>query len=230
MYIFIFLAGISFGSFLNVLIYRIPKDISIITPMSYCDNCKRKLTILEKLPLISFLIYRKCKCGYKIPIYYPVNESLCGIMCVIFYYFFHFNGFAYFLIFLLFYCISFIDYIYLKIPSSINFIILAISILLTIDHATIIDSIYNSLIFMGLISFIKILLESILDKEVIGEGDIIVFGTIGAFFDDTSGAICIFLSSLYALIFLLYKKSNIAPFVPFLFLGFFSVFFVKYIL
>ncbi|MDA3968958.1 prepilin peptidase [Helicobacter ibis] len=226
MYILIFLLGISFGSFLNLLIYRIPKNLSIIIPNSYCNNCKTPLKLLAKIPLISYFTHNRCACGYKVPFYYFIHELLAGILCVMLYYFFGVFGLLYFLLFLFFYCLAFIDYILLEIPSVLNFLVFFLAI--ATQYQSLYDCIINSLLFMGFISFLKIFLESILKKEVLGEGDIIIFGTIGASFDTLHAMICIFISALYALLFMIFYKKQIIPFVPFLFLGFFSVFFVKY--
>jgi prepilin signal peptidase PulO-like enzyme (type II secretory pathway) len=65
-----------FGSFTNVLIYRIPANLSVLSPGSYCPECKHSLSILEKIPLVSFMIQQgKCsKCQAKIPWHYPLVE------------------------------------------------------------------------------------------------------------------------------------------------------------
>lgn len=70
------LISLSFGSFTNVLIYRIPEAKSVFFPGSYCPSCQTHLSWLEKLPLISYLIQKaKCKhCGAKISIQYFLVE------------------------------------------------------------------------------------------------------------------------------------------------------------
>ena len=81
-----FIIGNCIGSFLNVVIYRLQQNISIIAPRSFCPNCKNKLTWRENIPLISYLIQRgKCLCCNKpISFRYPLIEFLTGILFIIF--------------------------------------------------------------------------------------------------------------------------------------------------
>ena len=81
-----FIIGICIGSFLNVVVYRFQKNVSIVTPRSFCPKCKIKLTWRENIPLISYLIQRrKClHCNQSISIRYPLIEFLTGILFIIF--------------------------------------------------------------------------------------------------------------------------------------------------
>ncbi|WP_158998935.1 prepilin peptidase [Pigmentibacter ruber] len=80
--IFVFLFGISIGSFLNVVAYRIPLNISIVRPRSFCPNCKKTVPNYALIPVIGYILtHAKCnKCNYKIPITYPIVELLTGIL------------------------------------------------------------------------------------------------------------------------------------------------------
>ena len=61
-YLQVFIAGLCIGSFLNVIIYRFPNNLSIVRPRSFCPNCKTKSTCRENIPLISWFIQGgKCK-------------------------------------------------------------------------------------------------------------------------------------------------------------------------
>ena len=81
-----FIIGICIGSFLNVVIYRLQNNFSIIKPRSFCPKCKTKLSFRENIPLISFLIQRgRCiNCNNPISIRYPLIEFITGILFVIF--------------------------------------------------------------------------------------------------------------------------------------------------
>ena len=82
LYIVIFLYGIVIGSFLNVLIYRIPKKENIVTTRSHCMNCGYQLKWYDLVPLFSYLVLGgKCrKCKAHISVQYPVIEALNGVL------------------------------------------------------------------------------------------------------------------------------------------------------
>ena len=81
-----FIIGICIGSFLNVVIYRLPNNISIIKPRSFCPKCKNKISWRENIPILSWLIQKgKCNnCRENIGIRYPLIELLIGIFFIIF--------------------------------------------------------------------------------------------------------------------------------------------------
>ena len=81
-----FVLGICIGSFLNVITYRFPNELSIIKPRSFCPSCNTKLTWRENIPLISWFIQKgKCINCYKpISLKYPAIELLTGILFLIF--------------------------------------------------------------------------------------------------------------------------------------------------
>lgn len=75
------LIGAAIGSFLNVVIYRLPRGISLNNPKnSFCPNCRHQLTVLDLFPLFSYLFLRgRCRhCKVKVPIRYFIVELICG--------------------------------------------------------------------------------------------------------------------------------------------------------
>ncbi len=76
-----FLLGACLGSFFNVLIYRLPREESIVRPSSRCPACGRPVRAWENVPIVSFLLLRgKCAgCGSGISWRYPVVEAASGI-------------------------------------------------------------------------------------------------------------------------------------------------------
>lgn len=90
MYILIFALGIIIGSFLNVCIYRIPREESIAFPPSHCTHCSHPLDWYDLIPIVSYFSLRgKCRyCGEGISPQYPIIELLNGILYLfVFHYF-----------------------------------------------------------------------------------------------------------------------------------------------
>lgn len=80
--IFTFVVGLLFGSFANVVIYRLPQKKSIANPPSACLACSVRLTVIDLVPILSWLFLRaRCrKCKAKISGRYPIVELMCGLL------------------------------------------------------------------------------------------------------------------------------------------------------
>ena len=80
----LFVAGLAFGSFLNVCISRIPRDLSIVTPRSCCPHCETSIQWRDNIPVLSWLLLRgHCrKCGIAISRRYPAVELLTAALFV----------------------------------------------------------------------------------------------------------------------------------------------------
>lgn len=85
-YLFIFIIGITFGSFFTLAVYRIPLKQDITHTRSYCPNCNHKLSFFDMIPILSYVFLKgKCRyCGKKIRIRYLLLEILSGIIFVLF--------------------------------------------------------------------------------------------------------------------------------------------------
>lgn len=80
---FAFLVGLLIGSFLNVCIFRMPRDISLIDPpRSHCPNCDAQIRWYDNIPVVSFLVLRgKCRdCKAPISLRYPLVEIITGAL------------------------------------------------------------------------------------------------------------------------------------------------------
>ncbi len=80
--VFLFLIGIFVGSFLNVIIDRLPRKETIAKGRSHCEFCKKELAWYDLVPLLSFLMLKgKCRyCHKKLSLYYPIIELGTGIL------------------------------------------------------------------------------------------------------------------------------------------------------
>jgi len=252
-----FFIGLCIGSFLNVCIYRLPKDRSIVSPPSHCPQCKKPIVWYDNIPLISFLILRaKCRhCQMRIPFRYFVVELLTGLLFVFFY-----SQFGLTLVFFkcvfffsLLVLVSFVDIDHHAIPAYFCFLgIIAglafsayesvpfVRAFLRSDAPPSIQQIPLYRTFVGLLfglgftyffkfagdMFLTMYLslrkkESIEgEKESLGLGDVDFMGMVGVFFGIKFALITFFVAPFIALIYtvfaLLFKKSHLIPYLPYL--------------
>lgn len=77
-----FLFGLILGSFLNVCIYRWPRDLSVVRPRSLCPACEKTIAWYDNIPLLSYVLLRaRCRsCGARIPGRYPAVELLTAVL------------------------------------------------------------------------------------------------------------------------------------------------------
>jgi len=79
-----FFFGLLIGSFLNVCVYRMPRDLSVIRPRSFCPACEKPIAWHDNIPLLSFVLLRgRCRhCAARISWRYPAVELLMGVLFV----------------------------------------------------------------------------------------------------------------------------------------------------
>ena len=229
MEILILIIGLCIGSFLNVCIYRIPREESIAFPPSHCTSCGYELKSVDLIPVISYLFLKgKCrKCGKKISIKYPLVELLNGVLYLLIFLRFglSLNFVFYSLLTSLLIVISYIDldckYIY---SSTTIFGVILATIYILIGLYTKDISIVNN-ILGGVIGYGIIYLIVVITKGM-GQGDAEVAGVCGLFIGIKGILVCLFiavvLGGLVAAIILLFKlksrKSEIA-FGPYIAIG-----------
>ncbi|MDD4689956.1 MAG: prepilin peptidase [Eubacteriales bacterium] len=134
LYFYIFLLGITIGSFLNVVIYRVPNGISVAAGRSFCPSCKETLRSYDLIPIVSYLaLGGKCRvCKTKISPRYPIIELLSGILAIgsVWLYGFHIDALVLFVISTILLCISLVDYDTMTIPDALLFSLLPVAIVL----------------------------------------------------------------------------------------------------
>jgi Type II secretory pathway, prepilin signal peptidase PulO and related peptidases len=188
--IFSGLFGLVIGSFLNVVIYRLPNNMNIAFPASHCPSCGNQLKWYHNIPVLSY-IFLGGKCAYcKKPISprYMMVELLNCILWILCYLKFGQNIFA--LLSMLFcslmICVIYIDLEHMIIPDSINIAIAVVGILAIIFGNGQLNAIWWERLIGGfgmfLLSFgILALFRVILKKDAIGGGDIKFLGAVGLF-------------------------------------------------
>ncbi len=239
-----FVIGLLFGSFLNVVILRIPKGESVVFDASHCTSCGTKLKPWHNIPLFSWLFLQgKCAyCASKISIQYPLIELLGGIIFALIAHKFGLVLPAFFiaLSFLMLLALSVIDIKYKMIPDSLNLLAILFAIIGAWNIHGVMTNLENALLFAGGFTLLRFALSYYLTSsvykaglktktswnkhydrtpfiEAMGEGDIMVAATMGALLGIKLGLVAIFLSALLALPVMLFvlNKSKEQQRVPY---------------
>ena len=228
--IFMFIIGTIFGSFYNVIGFRLPKGQSIVFPPSHCPNCNHRLTPIELIPIISYIISKgKCKnCKQKISPFYIMFELLTGILFSLSYIVFGLTPNLIspltFISMLIIIMVS--DYNYMIINDSILIIftiILIIEILILYGPQILLKHILAAILAFITMFLLKKLGDILFKKESMGGGDIKLLGVFGLVIGYPMSLLAIFLGAIIALpislITIKNNKDHIIPFGPFLALG-----------
>ncbi len=250
----IFVFGSCVGSFLNVCIWRIPREESLIKPGSHCPKCNTHIAWYDNVPIISFIALRgRCRhCGEPISIRYMLVEALTGALFVLLYIKFSLTiAFAiYCALVASFIALTFIDLDHYIIPNRITFGGMAVGLVLSFTAKYIpgdrfvvtntLEAIAGGVLFAGILYLLDQLSLLVFKKRGMGGGDVKLAVVIGLFV----GAKLIFpvifvasvVGSVIGIVVLLVRRtresdpSHYIPFGPYLVLGTIIVlFFYDYI-
>lgn len=238
----VFVIGAMLGSFFNMLIYRLPLGISLVDPKrSSCPTCGHTIKWYENIPIISYTLVLKGRCGgckEKISSTYLIVELITASVTLLV---FNKIGFAIenISVYLLFYTLiilSFIDLKFKAVPDYLLILALVFALFVpNVDFATL-------FMFAGAIVLLELFVtyyiqnikakilkdDSLKDQRSMGEGDIPIVAVIGGILGLKLGILAMFLSAVFAIIPSLVnsviKKDIETPFIPFLALGFFTVY------
>ena len=222
--------GLGFGSFVNVCIYRLPKNKQVLFGRSFCPKCKKKIKWFDNIPLISFLsLNGKCRaCKKKIsPQYFFVElVSGLGFLMIFLNYDNHYASFLLAILLLIYLAIFFIDLKHFIIPDILNYGIISIAILknfLPNLNLTFTQDIKLS-ILGGIIGYLSIwliiyLYKTLKKTEGMGLGDAKLMAGIGLLFGWQSIPFVLFVAAVLGLLMvmpsLLEKKKNLKSQIPF---------------
>jgi len=229
----IFILGAIFGSFLNVVIYRVPKKISIIFPASHCFNCKIPIKFFDNIPLLGyFLLKGKCRnCGAEFPSRYAFIELITSLLTIIIYIIYGISTsfFIYLALTYLLIAVTFVDIDHFIIPNGfigIGIVILIIGVYLKWIPIDWTEAASGAFVFAGFLFTIGIIGQFILKKESIGFGDVKLGLVLGGFLGVEYSILALYLSfalsAIYVFVMLgakLIKKSAKIPFGPYLAAG-----------
>ena len=218
-----FITGTIFGSFYNVVGYRMPKGESILYPSSHCTKCNHKLGSLELIPVLSYIFLGgKCKCcKEKISCFYPIFEFITGILFMFSYLVFGLTLECLlsiiFISMLLIVIIS--DYQTMIIPDSV--LIISLILMLIVKYFINGFSALGMSILNGVFAFLfmfalKLLGDFIFKRESMGGGDIKLLGIFGVMFGFQMSVVSIFIASIIGFpISLINIKKNPTHEIPF---------------
>ena len=187
--ILIFIFGAIIGSFLNVVIYRLPREEgwrrqlrSLVSPGSHCTGCERSISWYDNVPLVSYAVLAgKCRhCGERIPLRYPLVEFTNAALYV-------FAGLVFGLEPTLFPALLFISaliavfYIDLEHYIIPNVIVLPVAAAGLVTMIAIDPGRWLELVLAGVISAVFFFLVAIIKPGGMGMGDVKLAGMMGFF-------------------------------------------------
>lgn len=241
---------------MNVLIYRLPRDISIIYPSSYCPNCGSKIKLYNNIPLVSYILLKgRCSCcNSRISIRYPLVEFSYALVVLVFainfgvgYSFIYYSIFAFFLL-----AASYSDLFTLMdknfttgvIPNSINYTGICLGVVLSILPNIVniqqfgLDINFKQSIIGAVSGYIFLYIPNLVYKllkgyDGIGGGDMKLLAVVGSFMGIKFVLFVLFISSLIGsivgiIIVLITRNKNFPiPFGPFIAISALLLIFLK---
>ncbi|MBN3040728.1 MAG: prepilin peptidase [Candidatus Omnitrophica bacterium] len=263
--VLVFILGAMIGSFLNVCIFRLPKEQSIVKPRSFCPKCKKPIKWYDNIPVLSYILLKaKCRnCQEKISLRYPVIEILTSVILGFLY--INFSWSILFFEFSFFFCllivVSFIDIDYHAIPAYLCVFGIAVGLLfaffqsgnfinIIIDFMKVfagsraqeinnpptafLNSTLGLLFGLGFTYLFKLFGDVLIglylslrkkdsiegEKESMGLGDVDFMGMVGVFMGFKAVIMVFFLAPFFAIIYsiiaLIFKRSHLIPYLPYL--------------
>jgi leader peptidase (prepilin peptidase)/N-methyltransferase len=199
---FVVLFGLAWGSFLNVVIARLPLGESLVSPRSRCPACKTPVAWYDNLPLLSYIILGgRCRgCGVPISFRYPVVEALVGGASLLS--FLSHGPSLEYLIELAFVAamiaLIFIDYDHQILPNAITLpgIALGLALAGAREDVTFVDSLSGAALGAGLLFGVSEAYFRLRRIEGLGFGDVKMMGMVGAFVGWKGVLLTLFLGSL----------------------------------
>ena len=244
--IFVFIFGSIIGSFLNVCIYRLPLEQSIIKPRSHCPKCKKKISWYDNIPLLSYMVLRaRCRfCKNKISFQYFLVELISASLFLSFYMLYGLSfSFVFYTIFVcLLIVATFVDIAHRIIPDEISVGGIVVGLILSgllglslrpfsFNYKPILNSLIGIIAGGGIIYltakifdliYFKLLKKGPIDGETesMGGGDVKLLAMIGAFLGWKIAIFTFFLAPFFGAVIgivnLAIRKQHTIPYGPFL--------------
>ena len=232
------LFGLVFGSFLNVCIYRIPREKSLVWPPSSCPHCNTRIKWYDNIPVLSYLILLgKCRhCKKRISVQYPLIELLTGVLTALFVWHFGISVWTFVVLVAVYSLIilSVIDLELMIIPDRFSLGLIVWGLLFAWANPNFEGLWWQKELYsllgavVGLMGVLAIALIGtwMFKKEAMGGGDVKLMAGVGALIGwqgvITTVVFASFFGLVYAVILMIFKGKkggDAIPFGPFLSLG-----------
>lgn len=225
-----FALGAALGSFLNVCIYRLPAEKSVVAPPSTCGACGQRIRWHDNIPILGFLVLRgRCRaCGAPISVQYPIIELACGLIwlaaAVRFGLSWDAVHSATFLTLLL--GIAMTDAREMVIPDQFTVIggFFGSALAAIPGGLPLTDSLIGAFFAYALLWAVKYIAEKILKKPALGVGDIHMMAMVGAFLGPAGALLTLMLGSVLGLLLgvpIQWVRGRLSPLSTYLPLGVF---------
>ncbi|MFN3476470.1 MAG: prepilin peptidase [Candidatus Methylomirabilales bacterium] len=181
------LLGLIVGSFLNVVVYRLPRGEGLLRPGSRCPVCKIPIKAYDNIPIWSFLWLKgRCRaCEARISWRYPLVEALTALLFVFVLGRFGISVRSLFLLLFLsaLVVVTFIDFEHQMIPHAITLVGIPLGLLGSVvtQEPPFPDALVGAFAGAGLLYLVAVYGEVLLKRECMGGGDVNLLGMIGAF-------------------------------------------------
>ncbi len=202
--ILVVVLGLVWGSFLNVVIYRLPREMSLLRPPSSCPKCGRRIKWYDNIPVLSYLLLGgKCRfCGEKISVVYPLVEALTAVCFLLVYFhnlkFLDLQFFADCLFTGSLIALGFIDYFHQIIPDHITIpgLLLALVYSPFRYDLNLKQALVGAVIGGGFLLLVYLVYLLWRKKEGLGMGDVMMMLMVGAYLGIGRTILTLFLSSV----------------------------------
>lgn len=225
--VFITLIGLAWGSFLNVVIYRLPREMNLAKPPSTCPSCGRRIRPVENIPVLSYIFLGgKCRgCGAAIPFSYVLVEILTPAAFLLVFYntgrsvdldFIAACLFASAMI-----ALAFIDYKHQILPDAITMpgLVLALVYGAFRRDMTIRQALLGAVVGAGFLLLVYGVYRFVRKKEGLGMGDITMMLLVGAFLGWIPTLLTLILASfagtIVGILLILVRKKDMQFALPF---------------
>jgi leader peptidase (prepilin peptidase)/N-methyltransferase len=200
--LYVALFGLIVGSYLNVVVYRLPLGLSTVRPRSRCPGCGSLIRARDNVPVLSFLVLRgRCRtCGTPISWRYPLVEATAGalfVACLL-----RFGLAPQFLVAVVFACLmlvlGLIDYDHMILPDRITLpgIAVGLATQLAAPLAGLIPAVIGTLLGAGILLAVWALWWVVRREEGMGLGDVKMLALAGAFLGWSGVLVTLFFAAL----------------------------------